>query len=70
MDSKFNKRLRKQYDRLFRKNPAGANTFLLLQELMDQKGQVITDEGKLAQLLAIRFPEGLDKYVFGDIGNE
>ena len=65
-----NKRFKQEYDRLFAKNPAGANTWLLLQELANQKGQVLTNEKQLAKLLAIRFPDGLDKYSFGDPENE
>ncbi|MFO8164515.1 MAG: hypothetical protein R6T98_08270 [Desulfatiglandales bacterium] len=65
-----NKKFKKVYDRLFAKNPAGANTWLLLQELKDEKSQIITDEQELAELLAIRFPDGLDKYAFGGPGNE
>jgi hypothetical protein len=65
-----NKRIREEYNRLFNKNPAGANTWLMLQELKDEKGQVTTDEQELAELLAIRFPGGLDKYAFGDTEDE
>jgi len=43
------------YDRLFRKNPAAANVFLLLAELADEKGQVVTDERELQRLMAVRF---------------
>ncbi len=64
------KKLREEYDRLFAKNPAGANTWLLLQELKDEKGQVLTNEKQLAKLLGIRFPDGLDKYSFEDPENE
>jgi len=70
MTFKPNKKFRKEYDRLFRKNPAGANTWLLLQELANQKGQVVTNEKELARLLAIRFPDGLDKYSFRNPENE
>jgi len=64
MTFKPNKRFKRKYNRLFKKNPAGANTWLILQELRDEKGQVITSEAELAGLLAIRFPDGLGKYSF------
>ena len=35
-----NRRFRKKYNRLFKKDPLAANTFLLLAELADRKGQV------------------------------
>ncbi len=70
MDSIAKKKPREEYDRLFEKNPPAANTWLLLQELANQKGQVHTNEKQLAKLLGIRFPDGLDKYSFGDPENE
>lgn len=51
------RRFRRDYDRLFRKNPAAANVFLLLAELADEKGQVVTDERELQGLMAARFTD-------------
>ena len=55
MSFKANKMFRKEYDRLFKKDPIGANLFLLLAELADKKGQIVTDEKELAELMAVRF---------------
>lgn len=53
----MNKKLKRQYDRIFKKNPEAANLFLLLNELADEKGQVRTDEKELAELMAVRFED-------------
>jgi len=55
-----NRKFRRDYNRLYRKDPAAANLFLLLAELADQKGQVVTDEKELAILMSARFadPQG------------
>ena len=50
-----NRRFKKKYDRLFKKDRLGANTFLLLCELADEKGQVMTNEAEIAELMAVRF---------------
>jgi len=50
-----NKKFRKEYDRIFKKDPEAANILLLLTELADKKGQIETDPGELARLLAARF---------------
>jgi len=51
-----NRKLKRDYDRLFKKDPIAANTFLLLCELADEKGQVIVkDESQIAELMAARF---------------
>ena len=53
-----NRRFKKKYDKIFRKDPAAANLFLLLCELADEKGQVIiSDEGEIANLMAARFED-------------
>lgn len=52
---KPNRKFKKQYDRLFRQNPEGANLFLLLCELADKKGEVKTNEEELAELMEARF---------------
>lgn len=50
-----NKRFKKQYDRIFRKDPEAANLFLLMAELADEKGEVISNEEELALLMEARF---------------
>ncbi len=50
-----NRRFKKKYDRLFKKDPMGANMFLLLCEIADDKGQVMTNEAEIAELMAARF---------------
>lgn len=52
---KSNRKLRRRYNRIFRQNPEAANLYLLLFELADKKGKVITDESELARLMAARF---------------
>jgi hypothetical protein len=59
---KPNRKFKRKYDRLYRQDPLAANTFLLLCELADEKGQVIiTDETKIAELMAARFKD-IEKY--------
>lgn len=48
---------RRDYDRIFRKNPAAANMMLLLSELADEKGQVVSDEQDLKALMVARFDD-------------
>jgi hypothetical protein len=50
-----NKRFKKQYNRLFHKDPEAANLFLLLCELANEKGEVISNEEELAILMEARF---------------
>ena len=51
-----NKKFKRDYKRLFKKDPVGANLFLLLCELADENGQVIIrDEQELGDLMAVRF---------------
>lgn len=57
-----NRKFRKEYDKLFKKDPMGANIFLLLAELADSKGRVIieaSNEQEMAEeiqkLLVARF---------------
>ncbi len=57
---KVNRRFRRDYDRLFRKDPAAANVLLLLAELADERGEVHFDgppEVELARLMAARFAD-------------
>ena len=62
MTFKPNRKFKQEYNRLFRKDPLAANTFLLLAELADEKGQVkiqglsemeIAEE--ISKLMAARF---------------
>ncbi len=50
-------KFKKKYNWLFKKDPLAANTFLLLAELADERGQVVTDEKEIAELMAIRFED-------------
>lgn len=59
---KPNKKFRKKYDRIFKKNPMAANTFLLLCELANKQGQIQTNEQELAELMSARFGDGLKEY--------
>jgi len=51
------RKFRREYDKTFRKNPTAANMFLLLAELADEHGQVITDEKEIQRLMALRFDD-------------
>ena len=51
-----NRKFKKDYDRLFKKDPLAANTLLLLCELADKNGQVfVKDESQITELMAVRF---------------
>jgi hypothetical protein len=50
-----NRKFKRKYNRIFKKDPLAANTFLLLCELADENGQVQTSEEELAELMATRF---------------
>ena len=50
-----NRKFKRDYDRIYRQNPEAANTFLLLAELADSNGQVVTNEQELSDLFAARF---------------
>ena len=56
-----NRKFKRDYDRLFRKDPAAANVFLLLAELADDKGQVRLEtpfpEVEIQRLMAARFTD-------------
>ena len=59
-----NRKFKRKYDRLFKEDPIGANVFLLLAELADDKGQVkfeATNELEMAEeiskLMAARFED-------------
>jgi hypothetical protein len=57
MSFKPNRKFKRDYDKLFKKDPLAANTFLLICELANEKGQVITSEQEIADLMAIRFED-------------
>jgi hypothetical protein len=57
MAFKPKRKFKKDYDRLFKKDPLAANTFLLICELADERGQVVTDEQEIADLMAARFED-------------
>jgi len=53
-----NRHFRRDYDRIFKRDPAAANVFLLLAELANEKGQVQLGpcpEAEIQQLMAARF---------------
>lgn len=53
-----NRHFRRDYNRIFRRDPVAANVFLLLAELADEKGQVRlgpNPEAEIANLMAVRF---------------
>lgn len=56
---KPNRKFRRDYERLFRKDPAAANMFLLLAELADEKGHIRFEtpspEAEIQRLMAARF---------------
>lgn len=69
MISRKNKKIKKNYDRIFQTNPEAANLFLLLCELADKRGRVIASEAELASLMAERFPDPRE-YAFGRSADE
>lgn len=52
-----NRKFRRDYNRLFKREPGAANLFLLLCELADATGTVEASEEELAVLLAARFED-------------
>ena len=55
MGFKPNRKFRVRYNRIFKKNPLGANVFLLIAELTTGTGRVKTTEAELAALFSARF---------------
>jgi hypothetical protein len=56
MAFKPNRKFKRDYDRLFKKDPIEANTLLLLCELANDKGEVcIKDYTEISELMAARF---------------
>ncbi len=64
-----NRKFKKQYDRLFKNDPLIANTFLLICELADEKGQIVIQDEKLTRLFSARF-DNPNEYALGGIGDE
>mgnify|MGYP003594149562 CR=1 FL=1 len=64
-----NRHFRRQYNRIFRNNPAAANMLLLLAELADEHGGVRFDgpdpSTEIAGLMAVRFPDPRAYYLPG-----
>lgn len=58
-----NRRFRRDYNRLYRKDPAAANVFLLLCELADEYGQAAFEsacpEEEIQRLMTARFNDPL-----------
>ncbi len=55
-----NRKFKRDYDRIYRKDPAAANLFLLLAELANQDGMVhltACPEIELQKLMAARFSD-------------
>lgn len=56
-----NRKFRRAYDQLFRKNPLGANIHLLLCELANERGEVrlngLLPEKELQRLMVARFSD-------------
>jgi hypothetical protein len=56
-----NRRFRRAYNRLFRKNPVGANIFFMLAELANEHGEIRLEapspEIEIQRLLAARFDD-------------
>ena len=56
-----NRRFRREYDRLFKQDPAAANILLLLAELADERGEVKFDApdpaAEIQRLMAARFTD-------------
>jgi hypothetical protein len=64
MTFKPNRKFKKEYDKIFKRDPLAANTFLLLAELADDKGQVKIQgsneqeiAGEIQKLLIVRFSD-------------
>jgi len=61
MKFKANKRFKRDYDRIFKKDPEAANLFLLLCELADKNGRVLIDEVELVRLMEARFKNARER---------
>lgn len=58
---KSNRKFHRDYDRLFRKDPMGANIFLLLVEVANERGEIRFEvpflEIEIQRLMARRFED-------------
>jgi len=56
-----NRKFKKEYDRIFKKDPAAANVLLLLCEIADERGEVRFEtpfpEIEVQRLIAARFDD-------------
>jgi len=57
MANKPNRAFKRDYDKLFKSDPAAANLLLLLFELADEKGRVCSNDDELYTLFNIRFED-------------
>ena len=55
-----NRAFKKDYNKLFKADPATANTYLLMCELADDKGQIKATEDELFTLFKIRFNDPME----------
>ena len=57
----LNRKFRREYAKLFKRDPLTANAFLLLCELADKNGEVVFEDPvtDLQELLVARFGEGM-----------
>jgi hypothetical protein len=69
MPFKPNRKFKKKYDSLYKQNPLAANTFLLICELADERGQVVINEREIAELVAVRFNDP-SEYALGGMIHE
>lgn len=71
---KPNRKFKREYDHIFRKNPAAANVFLLLAELADEKGQIKFawpfPEAEIQRLMAARFDDPKAYHLEGGLNDE
>ena len=69
-----NRKFRRDYDRMFRKNPAAANMYYLLTEIADEKGQVTfswpSSEEEIQRLMTARFSNPRAYQLPGGSGDE
>ena len=68
MAFKPNRKFKKKYDKIFKKDPLAANVLLLVFEIANEKGQVITDERQIADLMMVRFNDPWE-YALGGMTN-
>lgn len=59
MQQNFNRKFRRDYDKIFKTDPIAANIFLVLAELSDINGQILFDTATMPadidKLLSARF---------------